>query len=502
MRARILGCLLILSGLSFSQVNHKHELRATWVCTVYNLDYPSHNKLKEGQLKSEMDSILFTAKKYNLNTIFFQVRASGDAFYKSKTEPWSYWLSGKEGKPAPNSFDPLQYMIERGHELGIEIHAWFNLFRAVSHKKFFPPSTSHVATMHPEWLYSHGNKAFIDPGVPGARDYLNGVVKEVVLNYDIDGVHLDDYFYHQEINGFRINDANAFKQYNPSNLSKADWRRDNINKIILGLNDTISKYKPLMKFGVSPFPVWRNKNADPDGCPTLRAMEAYSDQYADTRKWIKNEWVDYLMPQVYWRNSHPSVSHDSIAQWWNKHSYTRHVYLGNAMYKVGSADHPEWLSGQELLDQISTARKLKNIQGNGLYKAGAVLQNPKNILDSLRINFYHYPSLPPVISWKDSIPPLAPSKLTGRGTQIGSELAWTKELQAEDGQYAAKYVIYRFLENEDINIKTGDHIIGITGTRRYLDINVQQDHNYIYIVTSVDRSNNESTQISGVFVDY
>jgi uncharacterized lipoprotein YddW (UPF0748 family) len=469
---------------------------------VYNLDYPSTNKLTEEELAAEIDSILYKAKEYNLNTVFLQVRASGDAFYKSSTEPWSYWLSGKQGKPAPSDFDPLLYMVERGHQLGIEVHAWFNLFRAVSHKKFFPPTEHHVATLHPEWLYSHGNKAFIDPGVPEARDYLNTVVKEVILNYDIDGVHLDDYFYHQEISGFKINDANAYKSYNPTSLSKPDWRRDNVNKIIKGLNDTISKYKPLIKYGVSPFPVWKNRSADADGCPTEGAMEAYHEQFADTKKWIEEGWVDYLMPQVYWRNSHPTFSHDSIAAWWNEHSYDRHVYLGNAVYKVGTTSHPEWQSGKELLDQIKTTRSLSNIQGNGFYKASTLMGNPMNIFDSIKVKFYHYPSLPPVIRWKDSIPPLAPSKLTGRSAGVGVELAWTESPIAIDGQFPSKYVIYRFLESDDVNISSGSHIVGITGRRRFLDISAKRGNNYIYIVTSVDRSNNESEHISGVFVDF
>lgn len=476
--------------------NPKHEMRALWICTAYNLDWPSKANLDSTQQKKELIEILDNAKNLHLNTIYFQVRSAGDAYYKSKTEPWSHWLTGKQGK-AP-LYDPLEFIIKECHKRNLELHAWFNLFRAVSHHKFSPPSEGHFAHKHPDWVYLAEKKKMLDPGVPDARKYSVEVINEVVQNYDIDGVHLDDYFYYQEKNGYKIPDFSTFKKYGEGFNNIKDWRRNNLDLLISDIYTNIKARKKHVKFGISPIPVWRHKHQDNKGSNTKIATSCYDEYYADTYKWYTKGWVDYMIPQAYWGIKHPYVGYHNTVGWWNKLGTTRHVYIGQAIYKVGNDKRAGWDSTKELHEQISFNRKSKNILGQGFYRAKNLTNAKFNLIQEIKKKEYNTPAIIPPMPWLDSIPAEAPIMLNYTTNKNIHTFTWPLSRIAKDGQKANYYTLYEFSVNEKPNLKNPSNIIAIT-SKSSIEVAAKKADK-IYIITASDRLHNESIKFSAIYV--
>lgn len=474
----------------------KHEFRGLWVTTAFNLDWPSSNKLSPEEQQKEFIALLNKHKSLGINTVIVQVRAAADAFYESDYEPWSVWLTGEQGKKPKPYWDPLAFMTEECHKRGMEIHAWFNLFRAVSHERFFKPNRQHVSRKHAEWTYKIGEKIFFNPGEPALREYLTKVVLDCVQKYDIDGVHLDDYFYPQEINGDKVEDDKTFKEFGKDFKNKADWRRDNINQVIKMLSDSIHAKKPYLKFGISPVCVWRHKHADKLGSETERALSSYDDLYADSRKWLEAGWIDYLAPQLYYSTKHKRVNFNNLLNWYDHNSFGRHVYLGLAYYKAHEPDEEGWNDPKELPRQIHLLRQKENIQGFSFFRASSFHVNPIRLEDTLR-KMNNYFCVPPPMPWLDSIPTNAPQNLSIRLTEEGVSLKWDTPAVAQDGELPSYYIIYRFKTGEIFNLKTAEKIIGMPRKNVFLDNNTAPNTTYYYIITSSDRLNNESTHFVG-----
>jgi uncharacterized lipoprotein YddW (UPF0748 family) len=291
-------CLLAVAfGLESSAQAPKREFRAAWIATVANIDWPLKGGLPAEEQRASFIRLLDRMARMRMNAVIVQIRPAADAFYPSDKEPWSRYLTGKQGKPPEPYYDPLQFMIAEAHKRNMEFHAWFNPFRALVGKSN-PNPPEHVTRRHPEWVVSYGGKSYLNPGIPEARAYVTDVILDVVRRYDIDAVHLDDYFYPYRIAGQEFGDAAAFRKYNPEHLSRDDWRRNNVSTFIRELNARIKAEKAYVKLGISPFGVWRNASKDPRGSATRGGQTNYDDLYADVRLWMEKGWIDYLLPQL------------------------------------------------------------------------------------------------------------------------------------------------------------------------------------------------------------
>lgn len=356
-------------------------LRGAWVSTVYNLDWPSAaSYLNPVKQMGEYISLLDDLQSMGMNAVFVQVRPAGDALYPSKLVPWSKFLSGVQGL-AP-TYDPLAFMIEETHKRNMEFHAWFNPFRANVDAKTDSLAPNHVAKEHPDWIVNAGGKLLINPGIPEARQHIINAIMEVVNTYPIDGVHLDDYFYPSNVT---FADDAAFQTYNLSKIkTKADWRRNNINEFVRQLGESIHKANPLLEYGVSPFGVWRNIAVDKTGSDTKAGVTAYDDMYADVRTWIKQGWIDYVNPQIYWSLSFNNARYDKLVDWWAQEVKGTGVdlYIGHSPYKLGTKE-AGWQSAQEIINQLEYNKKYPEVKGDVFFSAKDIRKNVLGIKDVL-----------------------------------------------------------------------------------------------------------------------
>lgn len=387
------------------KVSHQREFRGAWVTTVWNSDWPSKPGLPVEQQKAELRAILDRMQAMKLNALILQVRPEGDAFYASQLEPWSYWLSGAPGK-APNPFyDPLEYAIAQSHQRNIELHAWFNPYRAKVSAKLPPNVRPHISVTNPEAVYPWGNQLWMDPGLKVVQDRAYNVILDVVRRYDIDGVHLDDYFYPYPIEGKSFPDNKTYAAYQASGgkLSLGDWRRENVNQMVQRLSTGIKAAKSHVKFGISPFGIYR-----PGQPPQIRGLDAYSVLYADSKKWLEQGWIDYLAPQLYWRTDQTAQSYPVLLKWWTDNNpKDRHIYAGN---NLGQLDGKAWTL-DEIKKQVQITRNLSdNLSlGNIFFSMEAFTQNRQGIYDNFKTSTYTQPALVPNMSWRDTIPPAPPA---------------------------------------------------------------------------------------------
>ena len=367
--------LLVLAHLPTARA----EFRGAWVASVYNLDWPSKPGLSADRQQAELRGILDRAKSIGLNAILLQVRPSGDALYASKYEPWSSVLTGAQGTSP--GYDPLAFAILEAHARGLELHAWFNPFRAATASSG-SSSSRHVSKTHPEWLRRHGSLLWIDPGEPDAREYVLDVILDVVNRYDIDGVHIDDYFYPYPTKGVSdFNDAASWSRHGTSRgLSRADWRRDNINRFVQALYSRVKGAKSSAKVGISPFGIWR------PGVPaTIEAqLDAYGQLYCDSRLWIQKGWCDYLSPQLYWSIAPAKQSFPVLLKWWREQSAAgRPIWPGIATDRIGSSR-----PASEIAAQIALTRSGTTNPGHIHWDMKALMQNRGGIADLLRSSTY------------------------------------------------------------------------------------------------------------------
>ncbi len=355
------------------------EFRGAWVATVYNLDWPSKPGLSADRQQAELRAILDRAKAIKLNAILLQIRPAADALYASKIEPWSAVLTGTQGTDP--GYDPLAFAIREAHARGLELHAWFNPFRAATNPAN-ATAARHVARTHPEWIRRHGSLLWIDPGEPAARDYVLGVILDVVRRYDLDGVHLDDYFYPYPAKGVSdFADDPSWKKHGPSSgLSRADWRRDNINRFVEKLYRQVKGEKPAVKVGLSPFGIWR------PGVPaTIEAqLDAYAQLYCDAKLWLERGWCDYLSPQLYWSIEPAKQSFPVLLDWWRAQSKSgRPIWPGIATERIGPAR-----PASEMAAQIALTRRGTSTPGHIHWNMKALMQNRGGIADLLRDQTY------------------------------------------------------------------------------------------------------------------
>lgn len=496
---KLYTCLfsLIIFSFGFAQNPYpRTELRGVWITTVSNIDWPSRRALSTEMQQKEYIELLDKFKKHNFNSILTQIRPAADALYESSYEPWSEVLQGKQGQ-APNPYyDPTAWMIAECKKRNLEFHAWVNPFRAVSSATFSNIHPEHITKRRPEWFFRYGDRIYFNPGIPDVRAYLVNVIVEIVRKYDIDGLHFDDYFYPYKVTGEYINDDDTFDKYGKSFTNIADWRRNNIDLFIQAISDSVKSIKPKVKFGISPVGGWRNKAQDPRGSDSRVGQPSYDYLYADTRKWLELGWVDYITPQIYWSTQSKYAPYQVMIDWWDKNSFQKHIYGGQAVFKIASPEEEStWHQPAELFRQINLNRLYRNVKGSMFFSAKHLLRNPLKIMDSLQLKYYKYPAIVPAMPWKDSIPPLPPDSL--RGTVVEENnvvLKWQNPQAAADGELPAYYVIFRFENELAINTEDASKILAIQTETFFLDKNVEKNKRYVYVIKSFDKLHNESKQ--------
>ncbi|MBP1655095.1 MAG: hypothetical protein H6Q28_1651, partial [Bacteroidetes bacterium] len=380
--------------------------------------------------------------------VLLQIRSECDAVYPSSLEPWSYWLTGEQGVAPSPYYDPLEFAIAAAHARGMELHAWLNPYRAERAIGSYTLSSSHVVKSQPGWILTFPAVGLnlLDPGSPGARAHIAGVVADVVRRYDVDGVHFDDYFYPYPVSsagfpGITTEDAASFAADPRGFASIAAWRRDNVNLLVRMVDDSIKALKPHVRFGLSPFGIWRNGVP-----PGIVGMDAYSAIYCDAPAWLRQGTVDYLTPQLYWPIG-GGQDYASLVSWWADSAarYGRDLIPGMAPYRMTSSTNP--FSASEIPNQMRLNRAEEVVRGEVFFRArNGITDNPKGFADSLRTTFYTVPALHPAMPWKDPVPPGSPITLVYDSGGAGGlpVLRWQPPAPAPDGDTAWKYVVYRF----------------------------------------------------------
>ncbi len=405
---KLFYCLLFFFFCQLSTINSqpKYEFRAVWIATVNNIDWPDSKNLSSEDQKAEFINILTQERKMGMNAVIVQIRPSADAFYMSKYEPWSEYLSGKQGVPPAPYYDPLQFMIEETHKRGMEFHAWINPYRAMLNPASSIAS-NHITRQHPEWFVKYGDKKYFNPGIPAVMQYLTNIVIDIITRYDVDGIHMDDYFYPYRIAGKEFPDYQAYIQYGKG-LSRDAWRRSNCDSVVKMIHDAIVAYKPVIKFGISPFGVWRNSSADARGSNTKAGQTCYDDLYADILLWLKEGWIDYAAPQLYWEIGNPLCDYETLLDWWSANSYGKQLYIGHGVYRAIEKPTAAWRNRNELPNEIKLLRNDANVQGSIFYSSTSLMYNPNGWADSLRFNYYRTPALIPPMDWIDTLAPKQP----------------------------------------------------------------------------------------------
>ena len=398
------------------------EFRGAWIATVGNIDWPSKPGLSTDQQKQELLALLNKAVELRLNAIIFQVRPGCDALYASKIEPWSEYLTGQMGQAPEPGYDPLAFAVTEAHRRGLELHAWFNPFRARHVGAKSPVSSKHVSRTHPDLVRKYGPFLWLDPGEKAARDYSQSVVLDVVRRYDIDGVHIDDYFYpyrEKDGKGHEIDfpDWPSWKKYRASGgkLARDDWRRENVNQFVQNLYHTIKAEKSWVKFGISPFGIWR------PGFPAqVRGLDQYDQLYADARKWLVNGWCDYFSPQLYWNIASKEQSFPALLKWWaDQNKQDRHLWPG-----LNSAKLSTW-GADEIVNQIALTRAQPGSDGVIHWGLRDLQRNTAGISPALLGSVYREPALVPASPWLGRAAPGKPVVALGRSGQT-SLVTWQR----------------------------------------------------------------------------
>ena len=454
------------------------EARGVWIASVSNMDWPSKPGLPTDSQKAELRAILDKVKQLRMNLVVLQVRPAGDALYASSIEPWSEYLTGEMGKAPDPFYDPLAFAVAEAHARGLELHAWFNPYRARHPSAKGPVSATHISRMRPDLVRMYGGQLWMDPGEPEVQDHSLRVILDVVRRYDIDGVHIDDYFY-----PYREDDP-ATRRYIPfpdsvswnkyvargGKLARDDWRRNNVDQFVQRLHTAIRQTRPQVKFGVSPFGIWR-----PGHPSSVRGLDAYVELFADSRKWLNNGWVDYLVPQLYWRIASPQQSYAELMQWWaQENKKDRHIWIGNAAYRV-RADRQNW-APEEITNQIALTRTQSGVSGNVMFNMSSILRNRGGVTETIASQSYTFDALMPRTFWLDSEAPAPPQiRLVGE----------VLELSVEEGESPLLYAVR-------LKYKDGWHAETIPAVQSRYALKRANEMPEVVGVTAVDRNGNES----------
>ena len=468
----------------------KREFRGAWIQAVNG----QFRGIPTEKLKQTLIDQLNSLQGAGINAIIFQVRPEADALYASQLEPWSRFLTGVQGQAPSPYWDPMQFMIDECHKRGMEFHAWINPYRVKTSLKS-ELSPNQLYNIHPEWFVTYNNQLFFDPALPESRRHICMVVADIVSRYDVDAIHMDDYFYPYPAKGMDFPDDASFARYGGGFTNRADWRRSNVNILIQKIHETIRGLKPWVKFGISPFGIYRNEKNDPLGSKT-NGLQNYDDLYADVLLWARNGWVDYNIPQIYWQIGHPAADYETLVKWWAKNTENRPLFIGQSVMNTIQNADPKNPSMNQLPRKMALERAYQTIGGSCQWPASAVVENAGKYRDALVQEYHKYPALVPVFDFMDDKAPGKVRKVKKVWTEDGYMLFWTPPKAKDEMDRAVQYVVYRFGDKEKVNIDDASHIVAVTRNNFYKLPYKDGKNKYRYVVTALDRLHNESKSVS------
>ena len=485
-------CLLLgASPLALAQPPApKYEMRGVWVATVINLDWPVRGASPQGQ-QDALRTMFDRLKAAGINAVFFQVRSESDAMYASTLEPWSYYLTGTQGLPPAPLWDPLAFAVEEAHKRGMELHAWINPYRVIrSISSTYPKALNHLSVQRPEWMLPVQNVLLLNPGIPDARKYLVGMLSDLVSRYDIDGLHYDDYFYPYE--GIKTEDQATYALYG-NGLTLDAWREDNINRFVQEMGAAALKIKPWLKYGVSPFGIWRS------GVPSgITGLSGASVTYGNGVRWLQERWIDYLSPQLYWAFG-GGQDFARLSLWWKEQLNGRHLYPGLAAYKA----EPSMTAAASLYRPNELPRQIRflrenQISGNLLFRAANLsATGTQGLADSLRSDLYRYPALTPVMPWKNMLAPAAPLQAQVLPSGSARRLQWLPPPSAGEQPPARFFAVYRVASDTRPNwtaaVQNPENLLAIVAEPTYTDPETVGEKPFWYAITAVSANSVEST---------
>ncbi|MFC7328589.1 glycoside hydrolase family 10 protein [Marinactinospora rubrisoli] len=474
----------------------KHEMRGVWIASVRNIDWPSEPGLSAERQQEELRDRLDRAAALGLNAVFLHIRPTADALYRSEREPWARYLTGEQG--GDPGYDPLEFAVGEAHARGLELHAWFNPYRVGWRDPDLENLTAgHPARRNPDWLIEYDDQGWLDPGNPDVRRWVSDTVLDVVERYDIDGVHFDDYFYPYPAEGEEFDDDASWSAHGGDHDDRDDWRRANVTTLVADIHDRIQETKPWVRFGISPFGVWQNSTSDDSGSRT-RALESYSAIYADTRAWIQEGAVDYVVPQLYWYRGFEVADYDELVPWWSREVDGTGVdlYIGQAAYKVGDEG---WEGAGALSRQLDLNTEHPQVTGDVYFSMTDLTGRAADAMERVAADHYPRPALPPAVPGADSAP-AAVTGLTAERSADGVELTW------QGSGDARMFAVYRVPgEGEDpcalADAANLTAVVGADGSgeQRYRDAS-PGDGPVRYFVTAVDAYRTESALGAGAAV--
>jgi uncharacterized lipoprotein YddW (UPF0748 family) len=469
------------------------ELRAMWLTTVNNLDWPSRPGLPAATVQAEYRAWLDLAVRLNHNAVFVHVRPSGDALWPSAYAPWSEWLTGRRDGRSPG-WDPLRFMVAEAHARNLEFHAWFNPYRASqpapagAGARIDRLAPTHPLRRHPEWAVAYPagrtGRLYYDPGIPEARRFVEDAILEAVTRYDVDGVHFDDFFYPYPERGGEFGDDASFARHGRGFADRDDWRRHNVDTFVREMSERIKATKPWVKFGISPFGIWRNRATDRAGSAT-RGLQSYDDIYADTKLWVRRQWVDYIVPQLYWHIGFDKADYAALLPWWSRTvAGTRvHLYVGQADYRVG--ERGPWRQPDQLTRQLALNRRHPAVAGSVHFSARHLRADRLGAVTRYRAAYYATPALPPRMPHLPAAPPAAPRPGLARRAADGIVVTWTDGR----GPPATGFAVYRVdpaAAGPAVLVGTPRRVDG--GAQQWRDRTAAPGRRYAYCVVGLDRS--------------
>ena len=490
--ALLLLSLLHIIPASADSQNPKREFRGAWLHVIGQSQWKSKSPQQQREyIVDQLDKL----EDAGCNAVIFQVRPTADALYISEYEPWSQWLTGKRGKAPSPLWDPMEFTIEEAHKRGMEFHAWLNPYRVTSSNSDTPTSDMDYHR-HPDRYVKFGDKIFFDPAYQENRDFICTIVDDIVTRYDVDAIHIDDYFYPYPNNGVKFNKDDASYAKFGNGMNREDWRRHNVDLLIEQLNNTIKSAKPWVRFGVSPFGIWRNKKSDPRGSNSS-GLQNYDDLYADVLLWAKKGWIDYIAPQLYWSLDLKVAPSRHLAQWWNDNAGDVDIYIGQDTKRTMDSADPGAGQPDELDTKIKLSRSLSNVKGNVWWHGYWVTENYKGVRDKLRNKYQSTIALPPAYGDPDKRPEPVKNLATS-AEKNGILLSWKAPSVGNQPKEtdAVQFVVYEFLPGEDPDDLDNSEAIVLVTRNSSLYISEQSSGNDVkgntYVVTSLDRMNRES----------
>ncbi|MBR0037898.1 MAG: family 10 glycosylhydrolase [Bacteroidales bacterium] len=487
----------------------KQEFRGTWLQTAFQERY---QKMSPDQCKKYLQQVVEDLSDAGFNAIIFQMRPEGDAFYKSSIEPWSRFLTGTQGLAPKPEWDPMAYLIALCHQHQMEFHAWLNPYRMTA-SKWTRLDPNHLYNKHPEWFVRYDDKLYLNPAMPECRSYVRDVVKDIVSRYDIDAIHMDDYFYPYPIKGLSFNDQATFEAYapmmnfdlnDPASLGK--FRRRSVDILIKSLHEDIQTIKPWVRFGISPFGIYRHASADYKNGSKTSGTQCYSDLYADVIFWAQSGWIDYVIPQLYWEIGHPQADYSTLVKWWSDNvPNTCHLYIGQSIER--SLDDPKdskpapdlRINHGIFSKKLAQAASCKNVKGNCFWYGYQLDDNTYHVRDFLHNTYYQQPAFAPAFTHIDAIAPEKVQKLNIAMSTKGLHITW-RFLETQDPLQKPRYFcVYKFLKGEKTDVSDCSHLLLRTQQTEFYDADIARSSKFTYVVTAVDAVGNESVPVKKSF---